>query len=78
MLRVVKKKHLFGKELTLLENDIFFEWTKLKDRFLWRVSVSVRVEKDMGKGDNAGHENLSFFHDVFKRVVKNLDCAVKC
>ena len=45
------------------------------------ISLSYRVENIVGKGENAGYQYFSSFHNVFKsfffRVIKSQDCVVK-
>ena len=46
------------------------------------ISAFDRVEKILGKGENAGHHHFSSFHTMFLKgffltVVKSLDCVVK-
>ena len=80
------------KNLTIartLPNDKFFDKTKLKifadnkpNVAIMMISLFDRLEKTVGKGENAGSPAFSPFATVFSKVfifkvVKSRDCVAK-
>ena len=59
--------------LTCLPDDTFLDWFKLKAIADHKVNVTQKLEfvlgrvyNIVGKGENAGYQNFSFSHNVFK------------
>ena len=84
-----KNKRLLGKGL-ILPNDKILDWSKLKTFADDKINVNHklkfdmgRVEKIVGKGENAGYQHFLLFPQYFQneafffRKIKNQDCAVK-
>ena len=59
--------------MNLLPNDKILDWSKFKAFADDKINVCEklkfglgRVEKIVGKGENAVYQHFSFFHNVFK------------
>ena len=97
VLQTSKSQGLFEKRLkahiisyfNFLPNDKFLDFSKVKafaddkmNEAEMMISVSVRVENIVGKGENAGHQHFLLFPQCFHKalllgVVKSWDCVVK-